>query len=172
MGPYSSAQTMFWVSKIEKWKNESPCDIRLERASVKNGSSCDYSPERASIMVLCLMSPIGKIHLLPSLVQCWTCCANPEWEWLSEFVFMYWLVVSWSVFVLSMITVIYWKIRNGSLVKGKERNSELYWISIMLGFFFFPRDDILCKNVYLYPFVVVALMSSFLTSSFPTEPLN
>ena len=48
-----------------------------------------FSPKRAPIMVSCMMSPIGKIHLLPSLVQCRTCCANLEWEGMSNFVFMY-----------------------------------------------------------------------------------
>ena len=36
----------------------------------------------------------------------------------------------------------------------------------------FPRDVMLCKNVYLNLFVEVAMMSGFLTSYFPMEPLN
>ena len=67
MGPYSSTQTTFefWNLRIE---------ILVILASKghlwKNGSLLDFSPERAYVMVLCLMSPIGKIHLLPNSVQC------------------------------------------------------------------------------------------------------
>ena len=69
----------------------------------KNISSWVYSPNRAPVMVLCLMSPIGKIHLLPILVQCQTFCANSKWEWMSDFVFMFWLVVSWSIWLSSRL---------------------------------------------------------------------
>ena len=45
-------------------------------------------------------------------------------------------------------------------------------IGFQLCWEFFPQDDIPCKNVYLNLFLEVATMSSFLTGSFSTEPLN
>ena len=58
MGPYLSAQTTFefWYVRMEERK------------------SLSFSPERGPVMVLCLT------YLLPSLVQCQTYYANPEWE--------------------------------------------------------------------------------------------
>ena len=83
MGPYPLARTMFfsWVL-VWKWKNESFECIK---------------PKRVLVMLSCLTSPVGKIHLLPSQVQCRTYCANPRWEWMLFCSSCFWLVVSWSV---------------------------------------------------------------------------
>ena len=85
-------------------------------------------------MVFWLTSPIGKIYLLPSLVQCWTYCAN--WDGNECLICSSWYVwcVFGLVFVLSMITVMFCRYWKGSLVKDQAENSKCI--------------EILCKNVF------------------------
>ena len=123
-------------------------------------------------MVLWLMSPIRKIHLLTSLVQCRTCCANLDGSECLNFIFMLCLVVSWLVFVLSIITLICCRLRNGfHVVEPRKKYLELLLKLKYVGRFL-VGIVILCKNVILKLIVEMAMMLGFLLGSFLMEPLN
>ena len=129
-------------------------------ASVRERKFLLYCPDWAPVMVLCLTSLVWKIHLSLVLIHCESCCENLVWIWMYDFVYLLCLFVTWSDFVSSTTSAMYYRKWNGSFVKGHERN--LIWL---LKF----RDWILCKFVFK-TFDIIATTPGFLPGSFPAEP--
>lgn len=90
---------------------------------------------------------------------------------MSEIVFMLSLVVSQSVFILSMIILMCFRLHNGFVVMERRRKFRIVTEFNYVGRFLLGIV-ILCKNVIFKLIVEMASMLSFLPDSFPVDPSN
>ena len=70
MGPYLSSHTMFENVKFEKSERMDILGLLPRKGICGTMTFPQNLASKGLVMVLWSTSPIGKIHLLPSVVQC------------------------------------------------------------------------------------------------------
>ena len=112
-------------------------------------------------MVLCLSSPVGKIHLSPSQVHCWTYCAILSWE-CNDVGFMFWLSITW---LASLPPLLLWWNSNLEIDILFELVLKFHWEPIPSLCYFMHQCNCFksCETI---------MKLGFLADSFLIEPLN